>query len=71
MPLGTFSHPLYVLPPVTVTPDQVQPEHAPEPHTTTTSYPLLATAPEPAMFLTVRPVIGMPVPGSPCRSPPL
>lgn len=71
MPLGTLEQDGYVLPPVTVTPDQVQPEHAPLPQAMTMLYPLLETAPEPEMFSMVSPVIGMPLDGvPPSRSPP-
>ena len=70
-PDGTFVQPLYFLPPVTVTLSQVHPEQAPLPQTTTTSYPLLETAPDPEMLLRVRPVMGMPdVAVPPSRSPP-
>lgn len=70
-PDGTFEQLLYFLPPVTVTPVQVHPVQAPVPQTTTTSYPLLATAPEPEMVLRVRPVMGIPEVGvPPSRSPP-
>lgn len=71
MPLGTLEQELYVLPPVTVTLFQVQPEQAPLPHAITTLYPELETAPLPEMFSTVRPVMGTPLEGvPPSRSPP-
>jgi hypothetical protein len=60
-----LEHLLYVLPPVTTTLDQVQPEHAPLPQAMTTLYPLLETTPDPETFSTVRPVIGMPLDGVP------
>lgn len=68
---GTFEQEEQVLPPVTVTPDHVQLEQAPLPQAMTMLYPLLSTAPDPEIFSTVRPVIGIPLEGvPPSRSPP-
>jgi hypothetical protein len=57
---------------VTTTFDHVQLEQAPLPQAITMLYPVLATAPDPAMSWTTRPVMGMPLDGvPPSRSPPL